>query len=414
MISRPVETAPVKEAAPIKEEISSPSARVAPKVNARNLAGKVVFAIGMLALLGLAALSVLSRTSSPELHSRIRPTLRKMIDRVPVLRPAFKMVPGLADVRAEDLLDLESAVQNSPESGVKAGLALSLNDANRPYFYVSTNLPDRTKLEIYLVGNSETLLNRLQFTSQAIVTTSNGIAKSDVFLMEGGQPIPKGEYMVYLYEAADQEESVKKSLVNYASNRGQSPLPTEVPQTVRYFFSKKYFLGGERDETYLTRLKAFHESIKQKADREIAELRQYSETLILQHNSLTSGFQKLLKAKKITPGMKANWKRDSTTWMQISGQLDQTIQTWSKETLQNEFFYGKTYDLVKSAFQSMRSLIQLESDFIDKNQDRNAFEIAHGKLLSETRDSLELLKQKMDLLMRTPKTPSGLPMREGL
>jgi hypothetical protein len=383
-----------------------------------GILGKLFFAlislIGFLGVLGIGVLAIGSRTSDTSLHSRIRPIIQQIVEKAPFLRPVFRFVPTLSDIKPQELTELESTRNSSYETEARIGIALSNADPNRPAFYVSTNLPHRTRFDVILVGESETLLNRLQFSAQNTLVTSNGLGKSETFLMDGGQPIPKGEYTVHVFESAEQEEAIKNEIGSIAPSKPQGAAPAGVPASTRFLVSKKYFLGGDRDETYLTRLKAFHESIKEKADKELAELRQFTETLILQQNSMTSEFQKIFRAKKSTPAIKAQWKKISTAWIQISGQLDQAIQTWSPETLQNEFFYGKVYGLVKSAFVAMQSLFKSEIDFIEKPQDKAAFEIQHGKLVSDARDALDQLKTKMELILKAPKTPGGLPTKGGL
>jgi hypothetical protein len=279
---------------------------------------------------------------------------------------------------------------------------------------VSTNLPGKMKFDIFLIGSSETLLNRLQFNTQTNATTTQGFGKSEVILADGGQPIPKGQYMVYIAESGEQDASVKESLASFQPSRPQKNIPAQIPNGAKFVVNKVFFIGGERDQTYLTRLKAFHDKIKQGAEKEMGELKQYTETLGTQLSTLTSDFQKIFNAKKPTAAMKNAWKKDIGTWTQISTQLDQTVQTWSKETLQNEFFYGKVYDLVKSNYAAMKALFALEATWVEKPSDKSAFEIQHGKLLSDARESSGILKQKLELVEKAPKTPSGLPTREGL
>jgi hypothetical protein len=381
-----------------------------------KMAGIALGTLLGLIILSVGGLAVLSHTASDDLHGSLRPTLVTIVDRFPFLSNVFKLVPNLNDIKPDEQIELEQAQIGLPENGVKAAFALSQSDANRPFFYVSTNLPHQTKLDLYLVGNSETLLNRLNFTTQTTLTVLHGFAKSDVLLADGGQPLPKGEYQVFITESAEQDESVKKALSEYQPARVQVKVPAMIPASNHFLFTKNYFIGGPRDETYLTRLKAFHEKVKQNAEKEVLELRQYSDTLQLQYTTLTGEFTRLSKNKKITPQIKTAWKKTSETWQQINGQLDQTIQTWSKETLQNEFFYGKAYSLVKGAYEAIKVLFTLENSFFDaeKGVDKASFDIQHGKALSEARDAVELLRSKVDLIMKTPKTPSGLPTREGL
>ncbi len=366
------------------------------------------------AIVSAGALIAISRTSNPSLHERARPILETAVTRAPFLRNTVKLVPRIADISASDLAELDSARTAPIDSGASIGLAVSTTDPNRPFFYVASNLPNRTKLVLLIIGEPETLLNRLQFSTRADITLSHGFAKTETILMEGGQPIPKGEYMVYSFEADTQEDELKASLEAIPASRAQIRLPTDVPASAKFVSAKKLFLGGQRDEVYLTRLKAFHDSIRQKAERELSELKQYAETLILQHNALTGGFQKFYRAKKPQAALRSKWKQESEAWLQISGQLEQTIQTWTPDTLQNEFFYGKAYELIKNAYESMRSLFLLEMEFFEKGGDRDAFDIRHGKLLSETRQALDLMRTRTEVLFKAPKTAGGLPSREGL
>jgi hypothetical protein len=392
---------------------TSPKKTISPKTKSKAPLF-LVLGLFFLVVIGIGGLAALSRFAPEDVHAKLRPTLAKVVDKAPFLAPLFHLIPSLPDISPEEQVELEAARNTPAETTPKIALALSMNDANRPLFYVSTNLPDRTKFEVYLVGSPETLLNKLQFTAQNSVKTSRGFGKTDVFLADGGQPIPKGEYRVVVAESPDQEESVKAALNALSPNKTNAKLPENIPQGARFVVMKSYFLGGPRDETYLTRLKQFHEKMKQKADGEITELKQYSDTLNLQFSTLTTEFNHIYQAKKLSPQLKQAWKKDANTWQQINGQLEQTIQTWSSETIQNEFFYGKIFSLVKSAYDSIKTLFALENSYVDKPSDHGTFDIQHGKTLSETRDALELLRTKMDAIVKAPKSPSGLPTREGL
>lgn len=407
-------TAAVSQHTPSMTETIAPAPASGRQTSkARSALTMILGGIVTILLVGIAALAVLSRTTTEETHSLIRPTLVKILDIVPALQPIFKLTPKIPDIKADDSVDLEVAMMGAPEVGVKLAIAVSQGDPNRPYFYVATNLPDKTKFDIYLVGNGETLLNRLAFSTQTTVMTKFGLGKSDVILAVGGQPIPKGEYDVYVVESTDQDESVRAAMNDFQPTRAAVKTPSEVPAQTKYLFVKKMFIGGERDENYLTRLKSFHEKVKSSTDREVQELKQYSDTLSIQFASFTGDFRRVTASKKPTAQVKGLWDKSVSTWQQLNGQLDQTVQTWTKETLQNEFFYGKTYELVKNAYEAVKKLFAIEIQFVTQPSDKAAFEIQHGKALSETRDSLEILKTKVDQILKAPKTPSGLPTREG-
>ena len=400
-----------------KENAGSPKTKTKKTLTKKSTQKKAFIVlssvVGVLCLL-IFGLAGVSQFASDDLHTKLRPLLTQVSDSFPFLSGFFKMVPNLSDVKAEDQKDLEQARTGSPENGVKIALALSQNDFNRPFFYVSTNLPDRTKFDLYLIGNSETLLNRLQYSGEASVMAIKGFGKSEVFLLDGGQLIPKGEYQVFLVESSDQEEAVRNALGPLPENHEKIKLPAGVPANTRFLTTKTYFIGGDRDETYLTRLKSFHEKIKQNSDRESLELKQYADTLSLQFKTMTTEFSKIYTLKKASPALFAAWKKDADLWQQINSQLDQTIQTWSKETLQNEFFYGKVYEQVKSAYETLKALFTLENNFVTQPIERSAFDIQHGKALSEAAEAVSLLQTKIDFISKAPKSPSGLPTREGL
>jgi hypothetical protein len=376
-------------------------------------AGTVSVGISLIAF-AFVGLVMASRSSNIKIHTRIRPIIEKVSEKAPYLRSAFRMTPTLSDVSSEDMADLENARVVGPELGVRIGIGLSESEPSRPAFYVSTNLPHRTKLDIQIIGDPETLLNRLQYNSQVTVTPQYGFGKSEAFLTENGQMLPKGDYQVYVYESAEQPEMVKSQLEKLATNRTPQIAGKDVPKSAKFVASRKFFLGGERDENYLTRLKSFHQAIKEKAEKEILEIKQYAETLNAQHSIVTGAFMKVFRSKKIAAPQRSAWQSTADTWTKIAEQLDQTVQTWSKETLQNEFFYGSVFDAVKNAFFATRDLVKLESSFVAKPGDRKAFEIQHGKLLSESREALEILKRKVEIMSKAPKTASGLPTREGL
>jgi hypothetical protein len=395
----------------VEASAPAPKAKLKSKKNIPLILTATLLVLVFGSFLGLAALS---RSASEEVHASLRPFLARLVQTIPALSSAFQLVPTLSDIKEDEFFELEAARGGLVSDGARIALALSQQDPNRPFFYVATNLPHGTRFEIHLVGQSETLLNRLQFNTQGTLSTTQGFGKSEVFLAEGGQPLPKGRYLAYLVEASDQEAAIKEKLASIEGTKAPTKLPASIPATAKFVVSKSLFIGGERDETYLSRLKAFHEKIRTNAEKELQELKQYAQTLDTQFNTLTSDFQKVFSAKKPSAALKNAWNKNSGAWTQISGQMDQTIQTWSKETLQNEFFYGKIYEQVKASHESMKTLIQLESGFIEKPTDKNTFEIQHGKLLSDTRQALEGMKQKLEMALKAPKSPAGLPSREGL
>jgi hypothetical protein len=364
-------------------------------------------------LLALVGFSMFSKFAGEESHAKIRPTLNKIVAQAPFLSAFFNLIPHASELSTETKKEMEKALLTDALTAAKFSMTLLQSDVTRPSVYLATNLPDRTKFTIYVIGNNETLLNRLGYQGQFPLQTFRGIGKSEALLSENAQPLAKGEYDLWMVESSDQEESLKDSLAAIPSSRPSEPLPQPIPNTAKFVMKKTIFIGGERDENYLTRLKAFHEKIKQNSEKEVVELRQYSDTLALQFQTLTTEFAKILKPKKLNANHKSNWKQSSQKWLEINNQLEQTIQTWSKETLQNEFFYGSAFEMVKGSYDSIKSLYQIENEYVEKQGDKAAFEIQYGKAVNECRLSLNQLKAKIESIMNAPKSSSGLPKREG-
>lgn len=374
-----------------------------------------VFAITFFTLtfLSFAGIALVSQYGSESLHSSLRPTFTRITNKLPFLGRFIKLVPNMPDLTPEGRTELEMAMSGKPEDSPGLAFVLSQQDANRPFFYIASNLPAGTKLDVLLIGNGETLLNRLQFFTQTSVVLSQGFTKTEVILGDGGQPLPKGEYNVYVVEAYEQEAGLKEILAQLPPMK----LPAQVPglsQGAKYAVTKTLFLGGERDQAYLTRLKAFHDKVKETATKELTELKQYSDMLSLQFNSITGDFKKLFSAKKIAPAQKLAWNKKIEQWKGMQAQMNSAVQTWSEESLKNDFFYGKLYELVKGTFESLKVIIEIENGYIAKPGNKASFEIQHSKAFSETRDAVDLLNIKLQAAIQAPKTPAGLPTREGI
>ncbi len=364
-------------------------------------------------VLGIGAFVGLSHFASEELHSKLRPTFSKILTKAPFLSPLIKVVPALPDLKGSDLKELEGAMISPIDQGVKIAFALSTADPKRPFFYVSSNLPSGTKLDVNIIGNGETLLNSLQFFGQNSTILNAGLGKTEVFLSDGASSIPEGEYSVYVSESSEQEESIKGGLSTLAPVK-PSVIAPQVAKGAHFVFTKTYFLGGEKDQNYATRLKAFHEKIKSDAEKELQELKQYADILSDQFSRLPESFERIYRAKKIKSAMKASWQKDMTQWQQLSGQMDERMQAWTKETIQANYFYGKLYEIIKGTTESFKKYFDLLNNYVEKPSDKNAFEIQKGKAYSEAKEALDILQTKVNMMINAPKTATGLPTKEGL
>ena len=134
-----------------------------------------------------------------------------------------------------------------------------------------------------------------------------------------GRPIPKGEYILYLTPAAQPRGELRSILHRTEPLSIKLPLPfTQDLQPVAY---KQVFLGGDRDVTYISRLKSFHDKLDTQAKNEIAESSQFLATLQSQFDTSNLTFQNL-KSVKNQAQRKTQWTQFDRSWSQLEGQLD--------------------------------------------------------------------------------------------
>jgi len=402
---QPYQDEPIDHGQPNKQsnKKTSPGKSVA-------IALSVVVTAVTIVVLGLVAASHFAPES---IHSMLRPTLARMVAKVPPLGKITRLVPHVSDVAPEDLAELESSLQVPAETEVRLTVVLSHSDPARPSFYIATNLPSDTVLNIVLLGNGDTLLNELSYAQQSSVKVRNGFAKTDAFSDIGGRAIAKGEYQLRIYESTNQSDDVQARLLTLPSTKAVD-LPQSLPSSPRFAFGKTFFLGGDRDQTYLARLKAFHDKIIEAASHEFTELSQYQSTMKEQFRSLESLLRSAMRMKKIPPKMRVEWKKRAAASTAITSQMETTAQAWTDDMLSSEFFYGPVFKLVRGSIPSLKKYTELGNSFFSQNIPADTFRIQEGQVSNEMDQSLSAVQTKLDWIKTAPKTQAGLPTRGGL
>jgi hypothetical protein len=311
-----------------------------------------------------------------------QPYVIQAIEKVPALGNFLSPIAGLEDVAPEDYEELKTAALGD---GTAVAVALSRADPLAPAFYVSSNRPDGTALEVQVDGVAGTLLNQISFTARVSAPMAKRLGKTAVVQGNDGKPVARGEYTIAVYEP-----------------KGDKPLA-----------KKTYFLGGAKDATYATRLKAFHEQYQKIAKDELTEVGQLLATLELQLNESIANFGKLSKGK-VTKVQQKAWNAAHTKWMTLDGQLNQKFSKLTPEALQKDYFYGVLYDLVVKAAQAVEKLHGLHHAHFTGTGDPKALEIQRGEALAGAQAALQALKTKLEAAEKLPPTPSGMPRRDGL
>ncbi len=395
------------------DEVNPPAAQAPAPAKNKFPVATVLTAFGTVfgvVAAALIALVALSQVAPESVHSKLRPMFAMVVSKTPFLKPFIQVIPKLDDITPEDKKALEAALLADPLQEIKIAFALSRADLSKPSFYVTSNLPSGTKLEIAIIGDGDTLLNELNFSAKNSVSTVSGFAKSESFTGPGGALVPKGEYKIVVYESATQSDSVRDEIAKYPSTQAAEKNDA-VPGSARFVFGGKEFLGGEKDQTYLTRLRAFQDKVKDAAAKESSELTQYYETMKGAFEDMREKFKPIVNAKKVGPAQKKNWDAAFTSNTKVLEQITQTSQAWSEDMMNNEFFYGLVYKQVKTSLDILKKYSELVNNYSKNPTDKESFLIQVGQSITEVEQSLVAIKSKLDQIATNPKTPAGLPTR---
>ena len=218
-------------------------------------------------------------------------------------------------------------------------------------------------------------------------------------------------YTVYLI-AGESQPPLIQSFLNTALVLATKP-PHDLPKNSKILGYKTYFLGGERDSTYLSRLKSYHDSLRKKATEELANIKQYVITLEAQFEATRGKFEPLQKGK-INKKQRKDWEIFHTNWAKLQKELHQNIQSWTPEMIKNEFFYGSLFVLTQQAEQGIAQLHEFQNTFFEKPSDPNTVQIQIGESTSSVRNALTLLRSKIEETEKTPLSPNGMPRRDEL
>lgn len=352
------------------------------------------------------------RAASNMIFGFCRPQLLSLAEKFPGLEEWVSPIPPLDDVTPEDFEELKSAARGRPEEArVHFAIALSKADPLLPAFYITSNLPEGAQFEVYLIGTPDTLLSQISFGTQVSATLSKKLAKTAIIRFPDGRPIPRGEYVVYVVAAEAQPPEVRNFLGTIQLELVKPP--SELPKNARILVYKTYFLGGARDSVYASRLKEFHNKLREKTMGELVEVKQFMLTLENQLDSTIAKFVALRKGKA-SPKQGAAWQEFHNEWMKLQGNLDQAFLRWHPDSIQKDFFYWTLYQQVQKVGQAVEKVHGFQHSFFSGVQDPKSFEIQLGEATSSARSVVTLLKTRIEQAEKLPLTPNGMPRREGL
>lgn len=254
-------------------------------------------------------------------------------------------IPKELKVSAADRAALETAARADVSKDIRLAVALDQEDPTTPFLHVATNLPDGAVVNVYVEGLGETLLNYFEFTSLSKLVISKKMARTNRLTHPDGKPLPRGKYNVYVYVPAVQNPDVTKAIEMFPDVTATNPkVAANKPKAL---LEKPMFLGGDEDEVYRTRLNEFHQKVREKAAKEVMELKQFLQALQGQADLSLAKFTANSKGAKSKVQVN-EWRKFRLQWTQFSDTMNRQFKAWSDQGYQ-DVYYADLYAAMKDA-----------------------------------------------------------------
>jgi hypothetical protein len=261
-------------------------------------------------------------------------------------------------------------------------------------FFISTNLPNGTTLNLQIDGVPESLVDRFKVSVRTAVVVKDGLAKPPVFRQDDGTPYPMGQYRV---------------LVTCPScTKGQQAKNQVLAQ-------KAFFLGQEVvSGDYERSLKSYHARLRTVAQDELTELTQFSESLANQINETEEAFQaEFMKGLPIASGP-SRWLTYHTRWIGFQEQLEAVFARWTPEALDGGYYHADLFSALRK-IGGLASNVHYAQFAYMSSDHRDP--VKRDKLyrdIAEIKVQLQTLRTAIQRTIELPLSAKGLPQRLSL
>lgn len=317
-------------------------------------------------------------------------------------------LPEIPDVDPAEYEMLKATVKTPASAGPAVAIAVSKEDPLSPIFYVATNLSDGAQFEVYIEGIPHTLLNTFSFTGKLEVTTLKRLAKSSPLRYPDGKVIPRGEYNIYVVEKpTGQSPEVEQQLSSLTAIARK--VPGMNPDARKIFYTRVLFLG-QKDASYLTRLKEFHDKVAQKASQELQEIRQLVTLIESQYGSATANFDRL-KKQKIGPLQVKAWAGFTATWQQLDSQLRDSFAKLTPELLASDYYHPNLYQKTQEVAKLLSQMQASQDSVFTK---RVPIQTADPQVIDQRLNyekALGELKAALESVEKNPVDQHGIPRK---
>jgi hypothetical protein len=239
-------------------------------------------------------------------------------------RPKPIVLPALVDLDSPDYERLKMAVSAPVDQiGARLEIARSTEDLAHPHFYLSTNLPDNTQVDITIKQVPGTAVE--PSSNPTIIHVPNFV---DHLAHTDKVPLSEGEYTVVV---------------------------TGGPNFKTSLAAAKIFLGGKRDAAYTAALEQAHAKRRERATAELTDINQgvaQMDTFQLLIQKMTE----LSKSQVINQKVINNFHEFQNSWDEAEKNLPARSEFWHPEVTEASVVYSKLLQLGRETWATQKQV----------------------------------------------------------
>ncbi len=342
----------------------------------------------------------------------IRSSFIFFADQIDYLEDILSPRSPLADVAPRDYVKLKTAVKAQiHKTGPRFAISIGSKSTISPTVYISSNLPDETKFDLFVNDEEGTLVDRISYQLHTQLSLTSKLGKVSMMQGENAKPIAEGKYVFYLALSDDQSEKVKLELAHLKPLTVEPP--KNIPLNLKIVAHERYFLGGDEEVVYKKRLAEYHKKLGIKAKDELDELDQFLGTLENQLNSTKVKFN--LSRDLATPSKRTQaWSPFHDLWKTLQDRVDQYFDPRTTEVLKSDFFYANLYILLKYVSYQISTVHQIQNSFFSQSRLGADFDLRLTGAIATAEKSASLLRSKIVQANQVKPASDGMPKRDGL
>lgn len=283
--------------------------------------------------------------------------------------------PQIPELSPEQIRDLKATQNENLKMGTVGAIQILAGSTSIPRFAITTNVKTPQSIVMRLEGVPGTLIGYVKYAAVNRYTIRDGLLLTNPILNQKGEMLPAGEYNISIVcESCPNKDSLNQSIS---------------------LADKKFFIGGERNVDYDTKLRNYHFQLKTQAREELIYFKQLTDLLMNHYDDL----RQIPSFDRQGAGTK---RADLLNkWNQNHSQYNVEFLSISDKYKKGSFFYEKYVFNLMNLFNSIALLYETK---IEKAQQDEFIKL--GLVFRNNYEQLSEYRLKLENL---PLTANGRP-----